>query len=212
MIGWKAVFGNIVMKGSIGNFRPWHMLLKNPTTCTRRVGITKGNILAYYHKLLTKLLNFCVLKKSKNKNQYRKQQICGNAQLSCLKISRLIIYNTAWGEPTNNSRAFIFALLTKLTARPQFLLLGHLRDRENNFFFQALLCNKEEDYSLFKMSLCPVTFWYIFFNSDGKICSRIFKFLPKHPCLDHDLFLHVVLYYSRQYVSVDYLVFDYFYC
>ena len=35
----------------------------------------------------------------------------------------------------NNSRAFIFALLTKLTARPQFLLLGHLRVTENIFFF-----------------------------------------------------------------------------
>ena len=143
------------MKGSIGNFRPWHILLKNPTTCTRSVGITfqtkKCNILAYYHKLLTKVLNFCVVKNSKNKIQFRKQQICGNTQLSCLKISRLITYNIAWGEPMNNSRAFIFALLTKLTARPQFLLLGHLRVTENIFFFQTRLCNKAENYSLFKV-------------------------------------------------------------
>lgn len=35
----------------------------------------------------------------------------------------------------NNRRAFIFALLTKLTVSPQFLLLGHLHDTENIFFF-----------------------------------------------------------------------------
>lgn len=34
----------------------------------------------------------------------------------------------------NNRRAFIFALLTKLTVSPQFLLLGHLHDTENIFF------------------------------------------------------------------------------
>lgn len=35
----------------------------------------------------------------------------------------------------NNRCAFIFALLTKLTVSPQFLLLGHLHDTENIFFF-----------------------------------------------------------------------------
>lgn len=122
----KGSLGNIVMKSSIGNFRPWRIHLKNPTTRTRRVGITfqtnKCNILAYYHKLLTKQLNFFVVKEKQK-------------QLSSLKISRLIIYNAAWGEPMNNRHAFIFALLTKLTVSPQFLLLGHLNDTENIFFF-----------------------------------------------------------------------------
>ena len=78
----KGSLGNIVMKSSIGNFRPWRIHLKNSTTRTRRVGITfqtnKCNILAYYHKLLTKQLNFFVVKEKENKIQYRKQQICGN--------------------------------------------------------------------------------------------------------------------------------------
>lgn len=34
----------------------------------------------------------------------------------------------------NNRRAFVFALLTKLTVSPQFLLFGHLHDTENTFF------------------------------------------------------------------------------
>ena len=53
----------------------------------------------------------------------------------------------------NNRRAFIFALSTKLTVSPQFLLLGHLHDTENTFFFfQTRLCNKAENYSLFKVN------------------------------------------------------------
>ena len=52
----------------------------------------------------------------------------------------------------NNRCAFIFALLTKLTVSPQFLLLGHLHDTENIFFFQTRLCNKAENYSLFKVN------------------------------------------------------------
>lgn len=140
----KGSLGNIVMKSSIGNFRPWRKHLKNPTTRRRRVGITfqtnKCNILVYYHKLLTKQLNFFAVKEKQK-------------QLSSLKISRLIIYNAGWGEPMNNRHAFIFALLTKLTVSPQFLLLGHLHDTENIFFFfQTRLCNKAENYSLFKVN------------------------------------------------------------
>ena len=54
----------------------------------------------------------------------------------------------------NNRRAFVFALLTKLTVSPQFLLLGPLHDTENIifFFFQTRLCNKAENYSLFKVN------------------------------------------------------------
>ena len=53
----------------------------------------------------------------------------------------------------NNRCAFIFALLTKLTVSPQFLLLGRLHDTENIFFFfQTRLCNKAENYSLFKVN------------------------------------------------------------
>ena len=52
----------------------------------------------------------------------------------------------------NNRCAFIFALLTKLTVSPQFLLLGHLHDTENIFFFLTRLCNKAENYSLFKVN------------------------------------------------------------
>lgn len=144
------------MKGSIGNFRPWHILLKNPTTCTRSVGITfqtkKCNILAYYHKLLTKLLNFCVVKNSKNKIQFRKKQICGNTQLSCLKISRLITYNIAWGEPMNNSRAFISLYWQSLRHVLNFCCLDTCALQKTFFFFfQTRLCNKAENYSLFKV-------------------------------------------------------------
>lgn len=68
----KGGLGNIVMKSSIGNFRPWRIHLKNPTTRTRRVGITfqtkKCNILEYYHKLLTKQLNFFVVKENQKQN------------------------------------------------------------------------------------------------------------------------------------------------
>lgn len=84
----------------------------------------------------------------------------------------------------NNRCAFIFALLTKLTVSPQFLLLGHLHDTENIFFFRPVFATKQKTIHCLKwtlMSLCPVTFWYIlfFFNSDGKICSWIFR--PETP-------------------------------
>lgn len=68
----KGSLGNIVMKSSIGIFRPWRIHLKNSTTRTRRVGITfqtkKCNILAYYHKLLTKQLNFFVVKEKQKQH------------------------------------------------------------------------------------------------------------------------------------------------
>ena len=66
----------------------------------------------------------------------------------------------------NNRRVFIFALLTKLTVSPQFLLLGHLHDTENIFFFRPVFATKQKTIHCLKwtlMSLCPVTFWYIFF-------------------------------------------------
>lgn len=44
----------------------------------------------------------------------------------------------------NNRRAFIFALLTKLTVSPQFLLLGHLHDTENTFFFRPVFATKQK--------------------------------------------------------------------
>lgn len=44
----------------------------------------------------------------------------------------------------NNRRAFIFALLTKLTVSPQFLLLGHLHDTENIFFFRPVFATKQK--------------------------------------------------------------------
>lgn len=139
----KGSLGNIVMKSSIGNFRPWRIHLKNPTTRTRRVGITfqtkKCNILAYYHKLLT--TKFFCSKRTKFSTGNGK---FAATQLSSLKISRLIIYNAAWGEPMNNRRAFIFALLTKLTVSPQFLLLGHLHDTENIFFFRPVFPTKQK--------------------------------------------------------------------
>lgn len=84
----KGSRGNIVMKSSIGNFWPWRIHLKNPTTRTRRVGITfqtkKCNILAYYHKLLTKQLNFFVVLKRKAKTTFFFKNIAANYLQRCV--------------------------------------------------------------------------------------------------------------------------------